>query len=454
MNAVAARKLGAEDFGLLYQAWTFSTFAFLFIEWGTPNVLTAKVAAQREGAGRFLGSTLAFRLAGGLAAGLVGCAVAVLADYGSRFVLVLSLVMVVATCATLVGACQDTMRGFERAELGAACYVGWQLLSVLVVAPVLLLGGGINGFLVAQIACSVAGCVGVLLLVRLQTRTLEVSVRAARELFRDGTPFLIFGTVLVLQPLIDAAMLSKFVPPPAEDLGWYAVARKLVGVAVFPGSALVSALYPTLCRLRVESLDAYRKTAADALYAAAVLALPLAIGCGVFPGFGVNLLGGKGYAPAEEDLRVLGVYVVLVYLSMPIGSCLTSSGRQRAWTALQFGCVIVSVILDPPLIRWFSLHRGNGGLGVCVASVVSETLMLAGGAALLPPGILAKLPWLKLAAVALSGGAMAIVALWSTGLGTVLQAVAATAAYILCLQLSGGCNLLQARGLVREIRGH
>jgi O-antigen/teichoic acid export membrane protein len=455
VNAVTARKLGAEDFGLLYQAFTFSSFAFVFVEWGTPNVLMARVATQRESAGQLLGSALAFRLVGALLAGLLVCGASFAAGYGNRFIVVLSLAMVLLTCGTIVGACQDAMRGFERSELAAACYVAWQLLSVVVVVPVLLMGGGLSAFLVAQACCAVAGCVLVVsMLPRLHVPALQVSTPVVRELLRSGRPFLIFSLILLLQPLIDAAMLSKFAPPPAGDLGWYAAARKLVGVAVYPASALILALYPTLCRLRIESMDAYRRTMADAIYALSVLVVPLMLGCGLFPELGVAIFGESGYGPAGDDLRMLAPYVALVYFSMPIGSCLASSGRQTAWTLVQFGCVIVSVILDPPLIRWFLQHSGNGSLGVCVAGVISEMLMVAGGLAFLPQGTLSKVPWLKLTAVALSGAVMAAVAYWSTGLNVLLRAVAATAAYVLCLQVSGGFDFRNTRALLGKIRGH
>lgn len=453
VNAVAARKLGAGDFGLLYQAFTFSSFTFLFVEWGQPNVLTAKVAAQRALAGRFLGSALAFRLAGAVIATALVCAVCVAAGYGDRFITVLSLSMAGLTCATVAGACQEVMRGFERAELAAASYVGWQLASVVVVIPVLLLGAGINGFLLAQVGCAAVVCVFVVLMLpRLQVPALEVRASVVRELFVSGGPFLIFGIVLLLQPLIDAAMLSKFAA--ARDLGWYAAARKLVGVAIYPASALILALYPTLCRLRIESMDVYRRTMADALYAVAVLVIPLALGFGFFPELGVAIFGRSGYGPTEDNLRVLAPYIALVYFSMPIGSCLISCERQTAWTIVQFGCVIVSATLDPPLIGWFMQHSGNGGTGVCVAAVISEMLMVAGGLVLLPSGVLARVPWSKMAAIAFSGAVMAAIAYWSNGLHVVLRALAATAAYMLCLQLSGGFNFLHTGALLRQIRHH
>jgi O-antigen/teichoic acid export membrane protein len=452
VNAVAARKLGAADFGNLYQALTFSSFVFLFVEWGQANVLMAKVATRRDRAGQLLGSALVFRLGAAVAVGILVSLCCLLAGYDHHFVTVLALVMVGATCATVSSACQDVLRGFERTDFAAACFVGWQLLSAAVVVPVLLSGAGIYGLLLAQVGCAAAGCAFVVLMLpRLQVPSLAASATSVKELFSAGRPFLVFGLVLLLQPLVDAAMLSKLAT--AQEMGWYAAARKLVGVAIYPASALVMALYPTLCRVRTESMDVYRSTVAEALYAVAVVVVPLALGCGLFPGLGVSIFGQSAYGPAENDLQVLAAYVALVYFSMPIGSCLASSGRQNAWTAVQFACVIVSLVLDPPLIGWFHDRMGNGGLGVCVAAVVSEVLMVVGGLTLLPEGVLTKVPGRKLLAVALSGVAMAAAAFWTTGLDQVLRALAAVIAYVLCLQLSGGFNFLQTRSFFRSLKG-
>jgi O-antigen/teichoic acid export membrane protein len=225
-----------------------------------------------------------------------------------------------------------------------------------------------------------------------------------------------------------------------------------VGVLTYPASALIMALYPTLCRLRSEDMGSFRRTAADALYAAAIFVAPVTLGCALFPELGVAIFGQRYYGPAEDDLRMLAPYIFLVYFSMPVGSCLASSGRQNAWTSLQFVCVMVSAALDPPLIRWFQATQGNGGLGVCVAAVVSEILMVTGGIALLPKGILANIPGRKIAAALLSAAVMILVALSLMALDALARATLAVLAYFLCLHLSGGVNLSQLRSFLGALR--
>jgi lipopolysaccharide exporter len=451
VNAVAARALGVASFGLYYQALTFASFVFLFVEWGQPNVLMAKVATQRSAAGELLGSGLSLRVCAALVAGVTVPCICALAGYDRQFIGILELAMLAATFGTLAGACQDTLRGFERTDFASASYVGWQLLSVAVAVPTLLLGAGIRGLLFAQVACTAAGAAFVLkMMPRMQVPTLSVRWTTVKDLFSSGRPFLLFGLVLTLQPLVDAAMLSKF--SAADGLGWYAAARKLVGVLTYPASALIMALYPTLCRLRSEDMGSFRRTAADALYAAAIFVAPVTLGCALFPELGVAIFGQRYYGPAEDDLRMLAPYIFLVYFSMPVGSCLASSGRQNAWTSLQFVCVMVSAALDPPLIRWFQATQGNGGLGVCVAAVVSEILMVTGGIALLPKGILANIPGRKIAAALLSAAVMILVALSLMALDALARATLAVLAYFLCLHLSGGVNLSQLRSFLGALR--
>ncbi|HTX05771.1 MAG TPA: oligosaccharide flippase family protein [Steroidobacteraceae bacterium] len=451
VNAVAARFLGASDFGLLYQALTFSSFVFLFVEWGQPNVLMAQVATRSAAAGELLGSGIASRVSAAVIAGGTVPWICALAGYDREFVLVLSLTLLVATFATVSGACQDVLRGFERADVAAGTFLGWQLLSAAIVVPTLLLGGGLYGLLIAQAGAAAAGLVFLLkMLPRMQVPRPRVRIATVKALLRDGRPFVVFGVVLASQPLVDAAMLSKLAAPQA--MGWYGAALKLIGALIFPASALILALYPTLCRLRMESVEAFTSTAAEALYVVAIAAVPLALGCALFPELGVALFGQHSYGPAVGDLRILALYVFLVYFSMPIGSCLVAAGRQNAWTLVQAGCVIVSLVLDPPLIHWSQAHWGNGGLGVCVAAVVSEIMVVSVGATLLPAGVLTKIPRAKIGLVLACALAMAAVATALSSLDELVRACLAVLAYAGCLQICGAFDFLKLRTFLGGLR--
>jgi O-antigen/teichoic acid export membrane protein len=451
INAVAARRLGPTNFGQLYLATTFSSLVFLVVEWGQYGTLTGMVARDRSRAGELLGSGLALRFA--LLPVLLlllfaGCA---LAGYDARFLQVLSWVLLTATFGTVASACQDIMRGYERTDIASASIVAAQLVGVFIVVPTLLLSGKLTSLLIAQAACAAGGTVILVsLLPALGVPRVSVSRKTFRALFGAGASFLLFNLINSLQSNVDAVFLSKLAS--AEAIGWQAAARKLAGMLVFPASALTATLYPTLSRLFAEDPAAYRSAAAGALRATPTIALPIALSCALFPGIGIDLFGESGYGPAAANLRIMAVLILLVYMTMPVSASLLAAGRQRVWTAAQFGCIAMSAVIDPWLIPWFQVHSGNGGLGVCIASVAGETMMLAAGLYLLPRDVLDRSVWRSYGSIALAGAVMAAVALALSRQSPYAAAPAALMAYVACLWLTGGLDKSQLELLLSLFR--
>jgi O-antigen/teichoic acid export membrane protein len=451
INAVAARVLGPTDFGQLYLATTFCSLAFLVVEWGQPTALTGMVARDRSRAGALLGSGLSMRaclLPLVLLVLVIGCA---LAGYERRFLIILAWVLLGSVFGTVAGACQDIMRGYERSDFAAGGTVAAQLLSALIVVPTLLIIGGLQSFLIAQAACAAIGAmVLILVLPAMGVPRLSVSRRDGHALFSAGTSFLLFNLILALQPSVDAVFLSKLASP--EAIGWQAVARRLTGLLIFPAYALTAALYPTLSRLYAEDREAFRSTAASALRTTPAVAVPIALGCALFPHIGIDLFGKDAYGPADANLRILAVFVLLLYLTMPVSTALLAAGKQRVWSAAQFGCVALSAALDPLLIPWFQARSGNGGLGVCVSTVAGEVLMLAVGLYLLPRHIFDHSYWRSYASVIFAGAVMAAIAFALSALTPYAAAPVALLGYLGCLWLTGGVDKIQIALLASVVR--
>lgn len=445
VNAVVARSLGAADYGLYFQAMTFASFAFLFVEWGQPALLTGRVATHRDRAGDLLGSGLAFRLAVALVVVVLVPVIVLMAGYEPGFVEVLVLALVTGLVGTVAGACQDVIRGFERTDVAAGFIVGAQVFALFVIVPVLLLGGGLRGLMVAQ-ATATAFAAGLLLwlLPRLGVPRLGFRADVVQDLWRSGHPFFVFALVLALQPTIETVMLSRF--SSAEEMGWFAAARKLAGILMLPATALLAALYPTLCRLRSEDEAAYRATAAEALNLVALVAVPVALCCALFPEIGVGIFGLDTYAPAQDNLRVLAAWLLLVYFTMPVGSALTAAGRQRVWTVVLVGGIAISTVLNSFLIRWFSERMGNGGMGVCVSLLAGELVILAGALCCLPGGVLGRVDTGRLLKTLVAGGALAAAALLTGSLNVFVSAALSLAAYVLFLLLAGVVSVSRLRG--------
>ena len=198
---------------------------------------------------------------------------------------------------------------------------------------------------------------------------------------------------------------------------------------VFPVNALITALYPTLCRLHSEDLEGFRRTTTSALRLTSVLVVPVALGCALYPDIGIRIFSKAAFGPAATDLRVLALFLFIVYFTMPLGVSVLAAGRQRAWASIQFGCVIMSTAFDPLLVPYFQRRFHNGGLGVCVTTVLSETLMLAAGVTLLPRGVFNRDFARQMALALLAGIAMCAVAWLTSGISPFVSAPIAVLAY-------------------------
>jgi O-antigen/teichoic acid export membrane protein len=455
MSVVMGRYLGAEDFGYIYLAGTLTGFGFLFVEWGHGGVIAAAVARDRSQAGRMLGSSLLWRSTLTIFVAAALSLISLALGYAPEFRIVLLLVALQCFLNAVRTACQDVARGFERLELSAYAQFGAQLLAVLLVIPTLLLGGKLLPVVIAQVAAAAIVAIGVWFAMRTVARLHVASDRATHKtLFSQGASFLVFGIVMALQPNIDAVFLSKLAS--AEVLGWQAAAQRLMGLINMPATQLGSALYPTLSRLYVEDREEYNSTVTRALQGTSLLAIPAAVCCALYRSVGVQLFGDQSFKPVEQNLLVLSSLVFLLYFSMPLSAAVLAAGRQRPFAAVQSLCLVVSLVLDPLLIPWFQSRYQNGGLGVCVAGVVSEIVVLAGGAALLPRGTVGR-PLLTSVGKALLAGVV------MTGVGVALGALTpyvaapiALAAYFGTLWLIGGIapeQIAAVRGLISRKLG-
>jgi O-antigen/teichoic acid export membrane protein len=451
-NAVTARYLGPQVFGEMYIGSTFNSSGFLFVEFGQSGVLPALVAADRSQAGLVLGSSMLWQSLASLAMLPLLLGFCSLLGYGREIQFIVALYFVGYALSALSNVGQLVMLGLERGEIPAYRQILEQLVALAIVVPILVMGGKVKAALVGHAVTTVI-VFGYIWHVTGSARIRPLSVDSAtlKTLFYRGLPFVFMGLAMTLQPFIDATFLSKL--GSAEAVGWHSAARRLVGFLIFPASALVGALYPTLCRLNGQDPAAFKRTTNDALRATSLLVMPVALGCLLYPDIGIAFYDRRLFHAAEDNMRVFSLFVFLLYFTMPIGICVLASGRQRAWTIVQSSCVGVSLVLDPLLIPWFQHRFGNGGLGVGVATVVSEVIVLACGISLAPSGLFDSRFWRSLVPALVSCAAMAASARALRFMSSFAAAPVAVAAYVGCLWLTGGLKEEFVVELRRRVQG-
>jgi O-antigen/teichoic acid export membrane protein len=376
INAVLARKLGAEDFGTIYLASTMAALGFLFVDWGQTATITQRVALRNLDVSELIGTSFALKSILVVATTIVLAGIAWALGYSRAVFLALGLTIVQQIFISLTATYTAVMRGIERLDWVSGLTVAGNLMMAALVIPAALLGGGLSGTLAAQ---AFAALFTLFVTSRLLAREKLPPPRATREMGRTlmkfGGSFVLFNIVLALQPYVDAVILSRL--SSTEAVGWYAAARRFLGLLIFPATTVGFVLYPNMSRLWHEDKARFTNLLRMSLRLVITVGVCASMGTYLFAGFAINVLySNAGFGPAIADLQVLAAFIFLLYFTLILGAGIAASGKQFPWAIAQIMCVVVSAIGDPFLVPYCERHYGNGGLGVCIAAVISEVFML------------------------------------------------------------------------------
>lgn len=430
-----ARALGSTDYGIWWLGSAIAGVAALFIDWGLDGYIVLAVARSQQRASSLLAAGTVFRLAMGVAIVLPLQGALLLLGYDGKTRIVASLLYLSALVNSIAAGAIAVVRGLERMGGPAAARVGTEVLHTALVFTVLALGGRIIGFAMADVVGALAGLAfSARAVMRVKVRLTGTSLDVVRELLRGGAPFLLWSSILVLQPALESVLLSKLASHDA--VGWYGASTRLVGFLLFPAGVLQAVFMPTLGRLHVESPDEYRKTARDSLRVALLLGAPIGVGTYIFAEPGVAFVFGSSFVGAAAILRLLGIYVLVVFVNIALSTIIVSSGRTMTWSTMKAAMVAIGAGVSFVVIPYFQRTANNGGLGAASVTVAAEVTMLLLGLFLLPGGVLEKKSLVDLLRVSAASAAMTLAAVLPAPF--LLRIAASLLAYGIVLAAVGG----------------
>jgi len=195
---------------------------------------------------------------------------------------------------------------------------------------------------------------------------------------------LAISLAIIVQPYLDAVLLSKLVPK--EAMGWYGAAKSILGTLLAPSAILGAAAFPVLSRTAHDAV-AFRRELATAQRPMLWLGGLVGVGTWVFADLAVTVIyGSRAFGPAGNILKVFGLGMVLVFEDTVFAVALMALGRARRFALVKYGTLVLGVGLELALIPYFQHRVGNGGLGVSVAFVLTEVVLFALALLLMPRG--------------------------------------------------------------------
>jgi O-antigen/teichoic acid export membrane protein len=444
-----ATHLGPARFGELAVAISYAGLLTVVIEFGLATQLTRLVAQRATGHEDALGATLVLNGTLWLLAMPLLVLATALFDYSRELRETIFLLAVSVLFIGIANTVAAYLQGREQFLVPALATVAQRLAAAGIGIAVLL----VRPDLVAVAAAFVAsGLVNIaVLLVGLRAHPwmkLRVDPRDAWELFRRTVPLGMFGIAAIVYWNVDMILMERLAP--AENVGWYAAAYRLFGVAtILPSVAVGIALAPVLSRLSVDSRSELRavieKLTTFMIVAGTAAALVLVL----FADRIIALVYPAHYAESAMALRLLAPGLLFAYVNRVYAQSLVSLHQERRLFVMAGTAAVLNILANVMVIPQF---RENGA---ALTTSLTELFWLIAVVRLMPRDLLSSENARVATRTLLAAGATALVLLPAQGLELALGlplALAVFAGLVVMLRAVSTTDLLALRALVRPVR--
>lgn len=200
-----------------------------------------------------------------------------------------------------------------------------------------------------------------------------------RTMLGESIPITLAQIARAATVSVDVLFVRAF--RPAEDVGLYAAASRLMIVGLVYIGIYYGTLLPTLVRVAAEGRTPFVHLLRSTLRRTFFAGTAIAIVCIALVPLVLPVVFGDEYRGAVPLLQVLIVALLLVGFSGLINHGLIALGRERAYGQLMVVGLVVNVVANLALLPTI------GTVGAAIATVMAEVVVLAGGLLLLRSAI-------------------------------------------------------------------
>jgi O-antigen/teichoic acid export membrane protein len=215
-----------------------------------------------------------------------------------------------------------------------------------------------------------------LLATRRYKLAIEPNFRVGLQMARHALPVGIGIVLTTVYFRIDTILLGLIRGP--VDVAHYTAAYKLIDLAVFGSTALISSVYPIMVRISATAdqgklLQTYQATTDVML----LVAIPVTVAWLILAGPIISLVYPPDFHPSIAALRILSFVLVPLFFNSVLTALVLTLHRERTFLWISLGAVILNVGLNLVFIP------RAGILAASVITVVSEVIVTIAGSYLM-----------------------------------------------------------------------
>lgn len=368
-----ARKLGAEQYGILRFAQSLNQLFFIISDFGLGMFLIREIARRRDDKeliARYVSSALVLKF-------LLALVVLFfiwftikalnLRPPTTNVVFLICIAMIISSFSFFF---QGIFQGLEKMfPVGVSRFLS---ALTLCITGLYLLTRGADVVLIAYVytisnTIAFAFCIlTYFLFFRLSLRLFSLSF--IKNLARATLPFALFGFFATVYFHIDVVMLHQL--RNETEVGLYGVASRLIITVLFLAQAFMDALYPRMSRLYQEEPQRLVKYFHLALWAMYLIAAPATVGLCLTARDAILFFFGREYVASATVLMPLSGLIFLRFLGSVPAVLLTATNRQTLRNYLVIVASFLSIILNYFLISIY------GFIGAGITALIVNFLIL------------------------------------------------------------------------------
>lgn len=371
-----ARYLGANGFGILSFALSFTSLFAILADLGLNTLIVREIARDKKIAQKYLGNTLSMKIILSIITIFLVDLTINLLGYPIQTVEIVYLIVLYVIFSSFSQTFYSIFQAYEKMEYQA---IGEILNNILMLLGVLLviyykLSVLSFGFIYLITSIIILGycitfCTWKFLLPKLE---LKIKWTFWKSTLKEALPFGMTGIFTTIYISIDSVMLS-FIQG-NDAVGLYNAAYKIIALLSFIPFVINLAVYPTMSRFHLTSPQTLKKIVWKYFDLMIILGIPLLIGTSILAPEIILLIFGKGYEGSIIALQVLIWTTLFVFANSAFVQLFQSINKQLTVTKIIGIGTLLNVVLNILLIPKFSLI--GAGIATALAELTFTVLLI------------------------------------------------------------------------------
>ena len=361
-----ARILKAENFGYLSYAGTLIFYLFNFIDLGLSTYGIREIAKDKSAASEYVSNIVSFKLMLAVILFIGFFLISSLAHQGALIrILMLELTLMFFVSAL---ASEWAFQGLEKmymvfVSLGVTSFLQLLLNVLLVKCP-----GDILKVPLINFFASIPVIVFFLNRLKFRLRLFRLDLKKIRLYMSSAIVIWAISIFAQVYNGLDIAILGFFRPP--QEVGYFSVARRIVGGVTLLMTFLASAVLPHLSSTFKDDMPGFRQGTRKFLKMSGVILVLVFAPVIVFSGRIISLTVGNEYLPASMPLKIMMMAVILVTFNLPYSTGLIAACMEKEVLKQACASAALSLFLN------FLLMPRYGMMGASVSFLFAELLAL------------------------------------------------------------------------------